>query len=79
MRLSERAQAFEGKTIELTRSGIGVVAVDPEFRVVRRTAAGDRGTIVHVVDAGFNGLRFEIVLPTGEHINAYEADVRVVA
>jgi len=79
MALSQRAQAFEGKAVELTRDGIGVTTMTPEFRVLRRTATGERGTIIWVTDAGFNGLQFQVELTTGERINAYEADVKVVA
>ena len=79
MALSQRAQAFQGKTIELTRSGIGVGKwVDGEYTIVRRTAEGERGRIVDVSDAGFNGLAFGVLLATGEYINAYESNVRVV-
>lgn len=79
MQLSQRAQDFEGKTVELTRSGIGVGAwINGEHVIVRRTEAGERGTIVRVTDAGFNGLQFRVRLEAGDAINAYEADVRVV-
>lgn len=78
--LSERARAFQGQTVELTRDGIGVSTwIDGVFTILRRTEAGERGVITSVSDAGFNGLQFGVRLTTGERINAYERDVRVVA
>lgn len=80
MQLSSRAQAFQGKTVELTRSGIAVGRVVGNDLVVdRRTEAGERGTILRISDAGFSGLLFRVQLTTGEQINAYENDVKVVA
>lgn len=77
--LSERARAFEGRTVEFLTSKIGVVSYTPDWHIVRRVQAGERGVIESVSDAGSNGLVFWVLLQTGEHVNAYErGDVKVV-
>jgi hypothetical protein len=77
MALSARAQAFQGQEV-IVRKDLGIIVMTPEFQVVRRTGFGERGIIESVSDAGFSGLLFSVRLTTGERVNAYERDIKLV-